>query len=117
MCIDGNHGPLSVRYITSQLEALYKNAEQCAPHAKGLDFKAPEYESTRYTRALREFAYLTRRAPAGLHENDLFFTATFSQPELKFLCNHTAFIRFKIESGHFNTNYKESLKLGSRADQ
>ncbi|EKM52523.1 uncharacterized protein PHACADRAFT_149241 [Phanerochaete carnosa HHB-10118-sp] len=116
MCIDGNSGPLSVRYITAQLDALYKNAAECAPHAAHHDYKSAEYESTRYIRALREFHYLTRRATNNLHEADLFFSAKFAQPEINFLCNHVVFLRLKLESGHFNSAYKEALRLGARAD-
>ncbi|EKM54300.1 uncharacterized protein PHACADRAFT_146129 [Phanerochaete carnosa HHB-10118-sp] len=116
MCIDGNSGPLSIRYVTAQLEALWHNANDCAPHAVHYDYKSAEYEGSRYIRALREFHFLTRRATTGLREEDLFFSAKFAMPELKFLCNHTVFLRLNIESGHLNLSYKDSAKLSARAD-
>ncbi|EKM52094.1 uncharacterized protein PHACADRAFT_262561 [Phanerochaete carnosa HHB-10118-sp] len=116
MCIDGNSGPLSIRYVTAQLEALWHNANDCAPHAAHYDYKSNEYEGSRYIRALREFHFLTRRATTGLREDDLFFSAKFAMPELKFLCNHTVFLRLNIESGHLNLSYKDSAKLSARAD-
>ena len=98
MCVDGNSAPLSVRYVSSQLEALYENAKECAPHAEHYDYKSAEYESSRYIRALREFHYLTRRATTGLRNDDLFFSAKFAAPELKFLCNHSVFLRLNVEA-------------------
>ncbi|EKM52083.1 uncharacterized protein PHACADRAFT_151051 [Phanerochaete carnosa HHB-10118-sp] len=111
-----NSGPLSIRYVTAQLEALWRNADECAANASPSDYKSAEYEGTRYIRALREFHFLTKRPATGLREDDLFFSAKFAMPELKFLCNHTTFLRLIVESGHLNLAYKDSAKPGARAD-
>ena len=117
MCLDGNSAALSVRYVKAQLQALWENAKECAEHATHYDYKSPEYESSRYIRALREYHYLTRRSKLGLHEEDLFFSAKFAAPEIKFLCNHTLFFCLKLESGHLNLAYKDALKVAQRADK
>lgn len=119
MCLDGNSAELSVHYINAQLKALWDNAKKCAKqaaHAK-LDYKSCTYEKSRNTRALREFHYLPRKSKTGLVECDLFFSATFGQPKIKFICNHSVFFHLKIESGHLNLDIKDSVKPGRKAVQ
>lgn len=117
MCLDGNSAELSANYISAQLKALWDNAKKCAKHTTHarLDYKSSAYEKSRNTRALREFHYLTRKSKAGLHEDDLFFSATFGQPKLKFICNHFVFFYLKIESGHLNLDIKDAVKSGRKA--
>ncbi|GJF00396.1 hypothetical protein PsYK624_166840 [Phanerochaete sordida] len=117
MCIDGNTADLSVHYINAQLVALWENAQKCATHAAGLDFKSAAYEKSKATRALREYHYLTRKAKHGLQEKELFFSAKFDRPQLKFICNHSAFFYLKIESGHLNLEVKEADRAGAKAKQ
>ena len=114
MCIDGNHALLSIRYITAKLEALYKNAEECAKYARELDPKTLEYQNTRSTRALYEFAYLPDRVRASVQERNP-FSVKFAMPKLNFLCDHTALLHLKIESGHFT--HRGPSKLGSCGDR
>lgn len=117
MCIDGNSAALSVRYLNAQLQALWENADECSKHAGYTDFKSAEYDKSRYTRAIREFHYLTKRSAKNLSEEELFFVAKFSQPKLKFICNHEAVLFLTIQTGHFNLAHKEASKAGARADK
>ena len=119
MCIDGNSAELSTHYINAQLQALFENAITCSKHVAGLklDFKDSAYEKSRYTRALREFHYLPHRSKPGLQKEDLFFYATFAQPKLQFVCNHTVFLRLKIESGRLNIDTKGASRRGSKANR
>ena len=119
MCLDGNSAELSVHYINAQLKALWDNAKKCADHAAHakLDYKSSAYEKSRNTRALREFHYLTRKSKTGLVEKDLFFSAKFGAPELKFICNHSVFLSLTIESGHLNLDIKDAVKPGRKARQ
>ncbi|EKM51546.1 uncharacterized protein PHACADRAFT_102478 [Phanerochaete carnosa HHB-10118-sp] len=115
MCLDGNSAELSVHYVNSQLQAFWENAAKCAAHTVKLDFKSSAYEKSRRTRALREYHYLTRKSKPGLLEQDLFFSAKFGRPELKFICNHSVFLCLMIESGHLNLDIKDAVKPGNKA--
>ena len=119
MCLDGNSAELSAHYINAQLKALWDNAKKCTDHASHnkLDYKSSAYEKSRNTRALREFHYLTPRPKAWMHEDDLFFSAVFGQPNLKFICNHSVFFYLKIESGHLNLDINAAEKPGRKAKQ
>ena len=117
MCLDGNSAELSSHYVNSQLQALWENASKCAEHAAHLDYKSIAYEKSRNTRALREYHYMTRRSKQGLKETELFFSARFGKPELKFICNHEAWLCVKIEKGHLNLVHKDALKPNFRADR
>ena len=59
----------------------------------------------------------TPKPKTGMNEGDLFFSATFGQPNLKFICNHSVFFYLKIESGHLNLDINDSGKPGRKAKQ
>lgn len=65
MCIDGNSAPLSVRYLNSQLTALWQNARDCvnwASHHGGesdsVNLSSEDYVRHKYQRALAQFHYM-----------------------------------------------------------
>ena len=120
MCIDGNSATLSVRYLNAQLRALWDNAVECSTHATYTEFRSIEYDKSKFTRALREFHLLGRKTPKSITRDsvdELFFSATFAQPDLKFICNHEALLCVKIEKGHLNLVHKDALKPNFRADR
>lgn len=117
MCIDGNSASLSVRYLNAQLQALWQNAEECVRHSNWEKLKSPEYEKSKYTRALREFHLLPKRSSQSPSLDELFFFATFHEPKLEFVCNHEAILHLKIESGRLNVAYKDALKPNARGDR
>lgn len=46
---------------------------------------------------------------------ELFFVATFAQPQLSFVCNHEAILYLTIKEGHYNLDYKKA-PTGGRAE-
>ena len=115
MCLD-NSAAISVQYLNAQLGALWENAKTCSEACAGpTDFKSPEYGKTRHTRAFREFHYLTKHPATNLTPEELFFTAKFGRPQLKFICSHEAVLFLEIEEGRYNTEYQDSLNSGARA--
>ena len=112
-----NSAPLSARYLNSQLDAQWQNAVECSSHGANAAFRSVEYEKSKYTRALRHFDLLSRKPPKNVSTDELFFTATFGKPELKFICNHEAVFSLKIEQGHLNLAHKDALKPSTRADK
>ena len=117
MCLDGNPASLSVRYMNAQIHSLWENAKECASQGHYSDFKSTEYEKSRYTRALGEYHFLSKKSPKGLSIDELFFFAEFAAPKLEFICNHEAVLHLKIESGHLNLAHKDAGKPGARADK
>lgn len=117
MCLDGNTAELSGHYINAQLVALWENAQRCATHAATAPYKfrSAAYEKSRSIRALYEYHYIPRKADPALVVEELFFSAKFGKPELKFICNHSAFFHLKIETGHLNIDVKEAEKPSSKA--
>lgn len=110
MCHDGNSAPLSVRYLNSQLSALWANADQCVKEATNTatDVKSSQYDRSKYTRALAQFHYFGRKAPKVVQSSaDFAFYATFAKPEIKFVCNHDAVLFLKINEGHANLEYNK----------
>lgn len=123
MCHDGNSAPLSVRYLNSQLSALWENALECVKSTKenSWDVRSEKYEKSKYTRALAQFHYYGRKAPkpqGSPSSVDFFFYATFGRPEIRFVCNHDAVLFVKIEKGHVNLEYNKVItgNGGVRAD-
>ena len=112
MCIDGNSAPLSVRYLNSQLSALWENANQCMKEASNTstDVKSSQYEKSKYTRALAQFHYFGRKASKIVTSSaDFAFYATFAKPQLKFICNHDAVLFLEIDEGHANLDYNKVI--------
>ena len=108
MCQDGNSASLSVRYLESQLDALYQNASECVNSVKDSspNTEVEKYEKGKYTRALRQFHFFGKKAPQDAKtSSDYHFYALFGRPSLKFICNHDVILHLKLKSGHYNTDY------------
>ena len=109
MCHDNNSASLSVRYLNSQLTALWENAVECVNsvvHDKGVpqwDIRSEKYDRSKYTRALAEFHFYGKKAPkTAVPASEFWFFARFGRPEVKFVCNHDAVLFLTIENGHAN---------------
>ena len=123
MCHDGNSAGLSIRYLNSQLSALWENAVECAKSVQNSswDVRSEKYEQSKYTRALAQFHFYGKRAPkivGSPSPTDFHFYATFGKPDIRFICNHDALLTFTIESGHANLDTAKVLtgNGGVRAD-
>lgn len=117
MCNDGNSATQSVRYLNSQLAALFQNASECVQNcAPILDFKSVDYDKTKYTRSLAEFHFVGPKPKKVYSTSELFFSATFSQPKLTFICNHEAILYLTIKSGHFNLDHTKANVPGFRVE-
>jgi hypothetical protein len=93
MCIDGNSAPLSVRYLNSQLSALWQNAKQCVKYAQhhngeahSVNLSSEDYVKHKYQRALAQFHYAgSQQSRSQVKYEDLFFSAAFGEPRLEFI--------------------------------
>ncbi|KAF7366819.1 hypothetical protein MSAN_00940200 [Mycena sanguinolenta] len=110
MCLNDNSAPLSVRYINSQLSAMWENAAECVRHGgkqTKVDLRSGEYLKHQYTRSLAEFHFAGFPAPKGeIAVDDLFFYGSFGKPSLEFICNHEAVLRLTLlPNFHFDKVY------------
>ena len=105
MCLEGNTAPLSIQYFNAQLSTLWQTAYDCAsnstfsPH----DLSSPEYEKTKYIRALAQFQFFGKETSTAISStDDFFFYALFDKPQIKFICDHDAILSLNIREGHAN---------------
>lgn len=109
MCINDNSAALSAHYLSSQLSALWKNADDCvATEAKSpvVNLHSANYEKHKYTRSLAQWHFAGKRAPKGdVSKDSLFFYALFKEPKLEFICNHEAALYLTVAEGHCNKVY------------
>ncbi|KAJ6464047.1 hypothetical protein C8R45DRAFT_1220135 [Mycena sanguinolenta] len=109
MCLHDNSAPLSVRYLNSQLSAMWQNAVECVRYGSeqtAVDVRSSDYQKHQYTRSLAEFHFAglaPSRGPIAIR--DLFFHGSFGEPRLEFICNHEAALYLKLQKGHFNKVY------------
>lgn len=119
MCFQGNSATLSASYLNSQLSALWKNGFDCAAdEAAGHTDPSPDASiKSKYTRALYEYQYIPEKlSKSNLTRDEVPFYATFSQPELKFICNHEAVLSLSLKSGHLRVDYDTKKANGRAAD-
>ncbi|TFK43794.1 hypothetical protein BDQ12DRAFT_662371 [Crucibulum laeve] len=91
----------NIRYLNSQLAALWENATDCAKKSgEGL---IKPLDHVRYDLALAEFHV----GHAGSENTDKMFTAVFDKPRLEFICNHDAVLYLKIRDGYLNCDFSE----------
>jgi hypothetical protein len=111
MCLDGNFAPASVRYLNSQLSALWQNAVACASHfgtKASVDLSSSAYIKSRYTRSLAQWHYAGEQPVRGpIRKEDLLFSGSFGQPKLQFVCNHEVILHLHLLEGHLNTHAAE----------
>ncbi|KAF7366836.1 hypothetical protein MSAN_00942100 [Mycena sanguinolenta] len=109
MCLDDNSALLSVRYLNSQLSAMWENADECVRHRGKqikIDFRSSDYLKHQYTRSLAEFHFAGLSAPKGeIAVDHLFFHGSFGKPRLEFICNHEAVLYLTLQKGHFDQVY------------
>ncbi|KAF7366826.1 hypothetical protein MSAN_00940900 [Mycena sanguinolenta] len=109
MCLNDNSASLSVRYINSQLSAMWENAAECVRHGgeqTKVDLRSTEYLKHQYTRSLAEFHFAGFPAPKGeIAVDDLFFHGSFGEPSLEFICNHEAVLHLTLQNYHFDKVY------------
>ncbi|GBE84865.1 predicted protein [Sparassis crispa] len=101
MCVGENCAPQAVHYINAQLAALYDNALSCVKDHGNAHRSEDRFK---YSHALVDFSF-------GESHGDAKFQAVFRKPELEFICNHDAFFRIKIESGHYHLNHSSEASL------
>ena len=121
MCLEGNSAPLSIRYLNAQLSSLWENARHCAQQSdktRAIDIASPEYEKSKYTRALAQYHFFGKKIPKGVRSTkDFLFYALFAKPELKFICNHEAVLILTVQEGHVNLDYNKSTIPGVKVDR
>ncbi|KAF7366869.1 hypothetical protein MSAN_00945600 [Mycena sanguinolenta] len=109
MCLNDNSAPLSVRYLNSQLSAMWENAAECVRHGgeqTKVDLRSSDYLKHQYTRSLAEFHFAGIPSAKGLIAvDDLFFHGSFGKPRLEFICNHEAVLYVTLLKGHFDKVY------------
>lgn len=108
MCHGGDSSVFSQRFVSAQLHAHYKHANECAE--EGGFWNEPDIDLTdgsdyrKYThvRGLAEW-FLAGESAQGLVSKDtLLFAASFAEPTLDFICNHEAALRLTITRGYMN---------------
>ncbi|KAJ6464084.1 hypothetical protein C8R45DRAFT_1220160 [Mycena sanguinolenta] len=109
MCLHDNSAPLSVRYLNSQLSAMWQNAVECVRHGgkpTAVNLRSSDYQKHQYTRSLAEFHFAgLTPSKSSIAIRDLFFHGSFGEPRLEFICNHEAALYLKLQKGHFNKVY------------
>ncbi|KAF7427988.1 hypothetical protein PC9H_007206 [Pleurotus ostreatus] len=115
MCINDNSAALSAHYLSSQLSALWKNADDCvATETKSpvVNLHSASYEIHKYTRSLAQWHFAGKRAQKGdVSKDSLFFYALFEEPKLEFICNHEAALYLTVAEGHCNKVYPSKTNV------